>query len=112
MSSDGAPSHDESPREVALLPSPVLGGSIAAALLLLGIGEAYVLVPAYPLLTAAAGPARSGLVSAVFNGCWAVGQGCGPLVLAVASWNTAMACSAVAAVAFAAVFLQRAAAHG
>ena len=36
-------------------------------------GEACVLIPSYPLLTAAS-PDRPGLVAATFNGCWALGQ--------------------------------------
>ncbi|OLP94744.1 Tubulin delta chain [Symbiodinium microadriaticum] len=62
--------------------------SMALGLLLLGLGEAFVLLPSYPRLTLEC-PHRPGLVSAVFNGMWALGQASGPFILALVSWSQA-----------------------
>ncbi|CAE7221443.1 tubd1 [Symbiodinium pilosum] len=62
--------------------------SQALGLLLLGLGEAFVLLPSYPRLTLAC-PHRPGLVSAFFNGAWALGQALGPFILALVTWEQA-----------------------
>merc|ERR1712085_75922 len=59
-------------------------GLQAGALLVSGVGEAFILIPSYPLLNLVC-PDRPGLVSAVFSGTWMLACAMTPLYLCVAA---------------------------